>query len=58
MVSSTKQTERRRRLKHSSKGKANAKARARTGTPAFSVHPQGYDPKAPDAKKPSTPSAQ
>lgn len=51
MVSSTKQTDRRRRLKHASQGKANAKARVRVGTPVFPVHPEGYDPNAPDAKK-------
>lgn len=51
MVSSTKQTERRRRLKHASQGKANAKARVRAGTPVFPVHPEGYDSNAPDAKK-------
>jgi hypothetical protein len=54
MVSSTKQTERRRRMKHGSMGRANAKARIRAGTPAFAVHPEGYDKNAPDAKKASS----
>lgn len=25
-------------------------AKKRLGTPAFPIHPEGYDPKAPDAK--------
>jgi hypothetical protein len=51
MVSSTKQTERRRAMRKRKLGRDNAKARERSGTPKFSVHPEGYDPKAPDAKK-------
>lgn len=51
MVSSTKQTDRRRRLKQSSQGRANAKARLKVGTPAFPIHPEGYSKDAPDAKK-------
>ena len=31
--------------------RASKKARAKAGTPVFSVHPEGYDPKAADALK-------
>ena len=48
MVSSTKQTNRRRRLRASQRGRWNKKHAA---TPQFAIHPEGYDPKAPDAKK-------
>jgi len=48
MVSSTRQTDRRRYIRARSQG-ANNKAAA---TPKFPVHPEGYDPKAPDARKP------
>lgn len=48
MVSSTAQTERRRRMKEKRAGRSNVKKQART--PQFPVHPEGYDPKAPDAK--------
>ncbi|MBX3126759.1 MAG: hypothetical protein KF718_08570 [Polyangiaceae bacterium] len=51
MVSSTRQTERRRSIKASKNGRAQKRARMKQGTPAFPVHPAGYDPKAPDAKK-------
>jgi hypothetical protein len=51
MVSSTRQTERRRNINTRKLGRDKAKARLRAGTPAFPVHPAGYDPKAPDAKK-------
>jgi len=51
MVSSTRQTERRRNINTRKLGRAKKKARLRVGTPAFAVHPEGYDSKAPDAKK-------
>lgn len=51
MVSSTRQTERRRAMNKSRNGRANKKARVRAGTPAFPVHPEGYSSSAPDAKK-------
>jgi hypothetical protein len=51
MVSSTRQTERRRIIKERKSGRDQKRARATRGTPAFPVHPQGYDPNAPDAKK-------
>lgn len=49
MVSSTAQTERRRRLKQKRAGRGNRKFQV--PTPAFPVHPEGYSPKAVDAKK-------
>ncbi len=51
MVSSTKQTDRRRHLRATAAGRARKSAIADTSTPKFSVHPEGYDPKAPDAKR-------
>jgi hypothetical protein len=54
MVSSTRQTERRRAINTRRAGRTQSKARVRAGTPGFPVHPAGYDTKAPDAKKPAT----
>lgn len=51
MVSSTRQTERRRAINKSRLGRPNKKARVRAGTPAFPVHPEGYAPGTADAKK-------
>jgi hypothetical protein len=48
VVSSTKQTTRRRRTRARQRGRWN---KVKTATPAFAVHPAGYDAKAPDAKK-------
>ena len=48
MVSSTKQTNRRRRLRASQRGRWN---KSHAKTPAFAIHPEGYDKNAPDAKK-------
>lgn len=50
MVSSTQQYERIRKRKMTTSGKRNKRDRRRMGTPAFPVHPVGYDAKAPDAK--------
>ena len=50
MVSSTKQTENRRAARHSRAGREKARRRVKHGTPKFPIHPEGYDPKAPDAK--------
>jgi hypothetical protein len=50
MVSSTRQTERRRNLRARSSAAARKRAAVRI-TPKFAVHPEGYDPKAPDAKR-------
>ncbi len=49
MVSSTRQTERRRNPRAKSTAAARTRSAARI-TPKFAVHPEGYDPKAADAK--------
>ncbi len=51
MVSSSQQFERIRKRKQTTSGKRNKRDRRRLGTPAFPVHPEGYDAKAPDAKR-------
>jgi hypothetical protein len=51
MVSSSQQFERIRKRKQTTNGKRNKRDRRRLGTPAFPVHIEGYDAKAPDAKK-------
>lgn len=50
MVSSTQQFERIRKRKKTTSGKRNKRELRRNGTPAFPVHPAGYDPKAADAR--------
>jgi hypothetical protein len=50
VVSSTKQTNRRRRLRASQRGRWNKKTEQ---TPVFPVQPPGYDANAADAKKPA-----
>ena len=50
MVSSTQQFERIRKRKATTNGKWNKRVRRRNGTPAFPVHPVGYDAGAPDAR--------
>ena len=50
MVSSTQQFERIRKRKQTTSGKRNKRERRALGTPAFAVHPAGYDAKAADAK--------
>ncbi len=50
MVSSTQQFERIRKRKATTNGKRNKRERRKMGTPAFAVHPAGYDPKAADAR--------
>jgi hypothetical protein len=51
MVSNTKQSQTRREIRAKAAGRAGKKERAKAGTPAFPVHPEGYDPKAADAQK-------
>lgn len=51
MVSNTRHSQTRREMRHQSMGRASAKLRARNGTPAFPIHPPGYDESAPDARK-------
>lgn len=53
MVSSTQQSSRIRKRKSTTNGKANKRERRANGTPAFAVHPEGYDAAAADAKKPA-----
>ncbi|MDW8250413.1 MAG: 30S ribosomal protein S20 [Myxococcales bacterium] len=50
MVSSTQQTSRIRRRKETTLGKRNKRRRRALGTPAFPIHPEGYNPEAADAK--------
>ncbi len=50
MVSLTRQTTTRREKRHQSMGKKRKKGLAASGTPAFPVHPDGYDASAADAK--------
>jgi hypothetical protein len=51
MVSSTQQFDRIRKRKKTTQGKRNKRDKRRMGTPAFPIHPEGYDAKAPDARK-------
>lgn len=51
MVSSTQQFDRIRKRKKSTAGKRNKRVLRANGTPAFPVHPAGYDATAADAKK-------
>jgi hypothetical protein len=55
MVSSSQQFERIRKRKATKNGKSNKRARRRTGTPVFPVHPEGYDARAPDARRAKSP---
>lgn len=41
MVSNTKQTERRRRMKAATVGRAQKRERSKSGTPKFPIHPEG-----------------
>ncbi|HEX4515163.1 MAG TPA: hypothetical protein VH054_16570 [Polyangiaceae bacterium] len=50
MVSASQQFERIRKRKKTTNGKRNKRERRSMGTPAFAIHPQGYDAKAADAK--------
>lgn len=50
MVSSTQQYSRIRKRKQTTNGKRNKRERRAMGTPAFPIHVEGYDAKAPDAK--------
>jgi hypothetical protein len=52
MVSSTQQFERIRKRKATTNGKRNKRERRANGTPVFAIHPEGYNLKAADAKKP------
>jgi len=51
MVSNTKQTKRIRARRLKAMGRRRKRLMRVKGTPAFPIHPEGYDPKAADAKK-------
>lgn len=53
MVSATTRLMTIRRRKMTTAGKANKKERMKANSPAFPVHPEGYDPNAADAKRPA-----
>lgn len=55
MVSATQQSSRIRKRKSTTNGKWNKRDRRASGTPAFAIHPEGYDPKAADAKQVEAP---
>lgn len=50
MVSSTQQFDRIRKRKATTAGKRNKRERRALGTPAFAIHPEGYNAQAADAK--------
>jgi hypothetical protein len=53
MVSSTQQTQKIRHRKKASSGNVGKRLRRRGTTQTFPIHPEGYNPEAPDAKKPA-----
>ena len=55
MPSLTSRTERRRQLRLRRAGRRDARKRNRACSPPFPVHPEGYDPKAADARKQADP---
>ncbi len=57
MVSATQQTQRIRGRKARRAGSRRKREERAQGTPAFAIHPQGYNPKAADAK-PAAPAEQ
>lgn len=50
MVSLTGKTTTRREIRAKTAGRGTRAKRAKNGTPAFPVHPEGYNSKAADAK--------
>ena len=50
MASLTGHTKRRRQLRWKRAGRAAARKRTQVSSPRFPIHPEGYDPTAPDAK--------
>lgn len=54
MVSYTAKTTTRREIRAKSAGRKTRIARNKAGTPPFPIHPEGYDPKAADARPVST----
>lgn len=57
MVSATQQSSRIRKRKSTTNGKWNKRDRRASGTPAFAIHPEGYNPAAADAKPVEAPKA-
>lgn len=55
MVSATQQTQRIRQRKARSTGTRRKRFERAHGTPKFPIHPAGYDPNAPDARRAATP---
>ncbi|MCC6556518.1 MAG: hypothetical protein IT372_26465 [Polyangiaceae bacterium] len=55
MVSATQQTQRIRKRKARTSGTARKRHERAHGTPAFPIHPAGYDPNAPDARRQAAP---
>ena len=55
MPSLTSITMRRRQLRLKRAGRKSARKRIHACSPPFPVHPEGYDPKAADAKKQAEP---
>jgi hypothetical protein len=51
MVSSTKQTWRIRDRRRQNAGRRRKRREGKLSTPVFPIHPPGYDPNAPDAKR-------
>ena len=51
MVSATQQTQRIRQRKSRTAGARRKRTERAHGTPAFPIHPAGYDTNAPDAKR-------
>jgi hypothetical protein len=51
MSSNTQQTRTIRRRRDKTQGKVRKRKMRAQGTPAFPVHPEGYDPNAPDARR-------
>ena len=50
MVSNTKQTMTQRARRQKRMNRRRKRLMAKKGTPTFPIHPEGYDPKAPDAR--------
>jgi hypothetical protein len=53
MVSNTKQTENMRARRHKNMGRRRKRLMSKRSTVTFPIHPEGYDPSAPDAKAPA-----
>jgi hypothetical protein len=51
MVSSTRQSERRRTIRSGNAGRSRKSTESRASTPKFPIHPDGYDAAKADAKR-------